>query len=311
MILKPFLENSEKFLIVGHSRPDGDCFGAGLSLLHVIEKFGKKADFVCDSPLPAQYSFLKDFGRVNNPASKGYDAVISVDCGDENRMGKYAALLKNLRSLNIDHHHTNNNFAAVNVVKKDASSTCEILSDIYLDEGFMDDVAADYLFVGLSTDTGHFMHSNTTEKVFTLAAKLINYGADNYGAVTKLYRSVTVNKTALIGAAIRSMRFYNDNSVCIITVTSQMLKDCGCTINDTEGLIDFAVNIGSVQAAACISQYSDNGYKVSFRSKNTDISAAAAVFGGGGHKHAAGCVVFGYLEDVVDKVKKAITDGMD
>ena len=51
-------------------------------------------------------------------------------------------------------------------------------------------------------------------------------------------------------------------------------------------------------------------FAVNKKPKKIDVAAAAATFGGGGHTLAAGCVVSGKYEDVVDKLLKAVTDGM-
>ena len=88
------------------------------------------------------------------------------------------------------------------------------------------------------------------------------------------------------------------------------MQDCGCVLSDTEGLIDYGMMIGSVDIAICITEQNRPLFKVSYRSKNIDVAAAAAVFGGGGHSLAAGCAVGGYYEDVVNKVIKSVTDGM-
>ena len=90
-----------------------------------------------------------------------------------------------------------------------------------------------------------------------------------------------------------------------------MLNDCGCDMSDTEGIIDFGMSVDTVDVAICMTQQAQHSYKVSFRSKNVNVAAAAQVFGGGGHVRASGCVVNGFYEDCVDKLVKSVTDGMD
>jgi len=215
--------------------------------------------------------------------------------------------LQKLPSLNIDHHITNNKFANKNIVKN-YSSTCEILAEELAGTDFFDEKIAYLLYVGMSTDTGHFAHSNTNSRVLSNASKLLNYGFEPYEIIKNLYRNNTIQKTKLIGVAINSMKFYNDNKICFVTITKQNLNDCGCIISDTEGLIDYAVAIGSVEIAICLCEHSPKTYKVSFRSKGADVSVAASMFGGGGHKQAAGCIISGFYEDVIQKLLRAVTE---
>ena len=76
-----------------------------------------------------------------------------------------------------------------------------------------------------------------------------------------------------------------------ISYTKDILKKCNCEVTDTEGLIDYAVAIKDVDIALCLCEHSSNTYKVSFRSKNADVSIVASMFGGGGHKEAAGFTI--------------------
>lgn len=302
---------ANKILIVGHMRPDGDCLGAGLALRRLVQNEGKSADLMYDSDLPQHYSFMEHFDCINKQTHDKYDLLIVVDCGDALRMGRYSKMLGKVKSIQFDHHITNNGFADINFVNHKKSSTCEILADVLLPLGKVDSLMATYLYTGLSTDTGHFMHNNVTANVFEKAAMLMELGAQAYTTNKNLYRSTTKNKTKLIARAINSMKFLADDSICIISVRANDLAETGCVISDTEGLIDYAMNMKSVQIAACMSQQDEHKFKVSFRSKGYNVSECAAVFGGGGHVQAAGCVVFGVYEDVLDKVIKSITDGLD
>lgn len=304
------ISGAKKVLIVGHVRPDGDCFGSGFAIKRLLEKSGSVVDFVVDSPLPNHYSFMEEFNQINVIKNDNYDLAISVDCADEMRLGKYYSVFSKVRrTVNIDHHITNTCFAKINYVNE-VSSTCELLYYLLLGDVELDDYMASCLYVGLSTDTGHFKHSNVTDKTFMMASNLIKYNFDTQRIHNYLYKNNTVNQTKLLAKALNGIRFYKDNRIAIITITSQMLKDCECSMADTEGIIDHGMNVGSVDVSVCMTQQAQHSYKVSFRSKNVNVAEAAAVFGGGGHVLASGCVVNGFYEDCIDKIIKSITDGM-
>jgi phosphoesterase RecJ-like protein len=311
MKLLDCIKNAKNVLIVGHVRPDGDCFGSGLAMKRILENNGAQVDFVVDSALPEQYSFMKDFDSVNNAKLTSYDLAISVDCADELRLGSYYATFKACKnSINIDHHATNTKFGKYNFVE-DVSSTCELIYYLLKDDNVFDDMIAESLYTGLSTDTGHFKHNNTTKNTFAMAGDLITYNFNPQYVHDKLYRNNTIKRTKLVAKALNNIRFYKDNRIAIITITSQMLKDCGCVMSDTEGIIDFGMGIGCVDVTVCMTQQAQHSYKVSFRSKNVNVAEAAMVFGGGGHVLASGCVVNGYYEDCISKILKSITDGME
>lgn len=317
MTLIEKIKCARSILIVCHVRPDGDCLGAGFAIKRIAENCGKKAKLVVDSPAPAAYSFIGGYEELVSACDEAqlvglnYDLAIAVDCGDRTRLGKYYSLYEKIgNTVNIDHHKTNDRFAKINFVDKDKSSTCEIIFDLIEGEiGITPDIAT-LLYLGLSTDTGNFMHSNTTPSALLVASRLLEYGADLETIVNKFYKNNSKGKLYLISRTIEGMRFFRNGEIVVMTVTKKMLNDCDCVISDTEGIIDYGMSIGSVRVAVCMSEQRENSYKVSFRSKDVDVCAAAAVFGGGGHVRAAGCVANGFYEDVIRKVVRAIEDGM-
>ena len=306
------VKSAERIIIVCHIRPDGDCLGAGFALKRIAERLGKKVDFVTDSDRPEHYSFIGGFYSLNDKKYDNYDLGIAVDCADDQRLGKYLSVFSKCRlNVNIDHHRTNNRFAKINLVAPDKSSTCEHLFDLIESDGVIDRETATLLYLGISTDTGNFMHSNTAPETLSAASKLLALGADLNLIVNGFYKNNTKNKLMLTAKAIESMRFFHEDKIVVMTVTAAMLESCGCVMADTEGLIDYGMSIGSVRAAVCMTEQKQRSYKVSFRAKDVNVAAAALSFGGGGHKLAAGCVVNGHYEDVVSKVVKAVKDGFD
>lgn len=297
------IKKANDILIVCHIRPDGDCLGSGFALTRIAEKMGKRVDFVCDSPFPPAYSFIKDCDKFNDIKCERYDLAIAVDCADSARMGAFGELFRKCsETINIDHHKTNDAFGKSNFVVPDLSSTCELLYSLIKDDCVIGADEATDLYLGLSTDTGNFMHSNTTPDTLRTASELLALGADLGAIVNGFYRNNTKNKLALVARAVGSMRYFDDDKVVVMTVTQNDLKETGCVLSDTEGLIDYAMSVGSVKVAVCMTEQRERSYKVSLRSKGADVSLVAGVFGGGGHKQASGCVANGYYEDVVEKI---------
>ena len=303
------INEARTVLICGHIRPDGDCLGSAFALRDYCRELGKSADACSPSPVPESYRFMAGSDEFNVLTRKSYDLFIAVDCASFDRIGRMEGYFRTAeRTVCIVHPVGHECFDDINLVKSNASSTCEIVFDLLEPTGKITRGIADSLYVGLSTDTGHFMHSNTDKKVLYTAYRLACLGADCHGIATKLYRSRSRAKTMLIAKSIEAMRFYMNGKICIIPMTQQLLDECGISSNDTEGIIDYAISVNGVEVGVSMCAERENEYKVSFRSRRRHVNDIAAVFGGGGHICAAGCRIFGRTEDVIDKILKAIRD---
>ena len=84
------------------------------------------------APLPAEYHFLPLAGVVARaPGGLEQRVLLAVDCANERRIGPEREPVDRAGLVvNVDHHHDNNRFGAVNLVVDDASSTAEIVRDI-------------------------------------------------------------------------------------------------------------------------------------------------------------------------------------
>jgi bifunctional oligoribonuclease and PAP phosphatase NrnA len=159
------VRSSERFLLVTHENPDGDALGSLVAMQGVLRALGKDSVmFIApdEFPLPYEYRFFSLDGLVTEPPRDIAERlVVFLDCGNIDRN---PAVLNGepLRIVNIDHHHDNTRFGAIDHVVEEASCTAEIVWDLMrgLDVETTPDIA-DALYVGLVTDTGKFMYENT------------------------------------------------------------------------------------------------------------------------------------------------------
>ncbi len=296
-------------LVCGHIRPDGDCVSSALAVKSLCEKLGKKADAVCDmdDDKPDNLGHLSGYEAFGTARFEYYDLFIAVDCATVKRLGKYKKHLDGSAfSINIDHHPTNERYGKINYIDGGASSTCAIIFGLFENSGLIDKDIAAMLYTGLSTDTGHFMHSNTDSKVFGIAEKLTKYGLDVGGINNELYCSKSYERIKLTARALDGIQLFADGRIALMTITQADLKACGCKSDDTEGLIDYASSIRGVMISIAMCEQVGGGqFRVSLRSKKVDVAAVAETFGGGGHKLAAGCILFGTKEFVAKKIVEA------
>lgn len=303
------LKNARNIALFTHSRPDGDAIGSTLALKSALERMGKKAFAFCDTEIGHKYDSL-GFGKFFSDTPRGnFDLYVALDCGDSGRLGDLSEFfLKQTNTLSIDHHYSHISFSKYNYVV-DCSSTCELVYKLLKLSGTeIDAESARLLYIGLSTDTGNFSHSNTTSEVFEIASSLAEKGIDIADLYDKLYASSRFERTRLLGRVLGRIRRYYDGRLCLIYVTKEDFDATGTKKDDTEGFIDYTINVKGARIGVSICEHSPYVYKVSMRSKGENISEVCAHFGGGGHVQAAGCMISGFFEDVVDKLLKAVRD---
>jgi phosphoesterase RecJ-like protein len=146
------------------------------------------------------------------------------------------------------------------------------------------------LYAGILTDTGGFRHPNTTKNVHLVVAELLEAGANATEIANLIYDSNSLNRLKFIGFAItRRLVVREDLHTAYFVIGKKDLKKYQSQTGDTEGLVNYALSLEGVKLAALFSERED-GVKISFRS-SVDVAVnkfAAAHFGGGGHKNAAG-----------------------
>jgi phosphoesterase RecJ-like protein len=157
----------DRFLVVTHENPDGDALGSLLATTLALRQIGKDAEMVLmgEAPLPSEYHFLALDGLLREPPDDmGERVLVAVDCAKADRIGPdLTPIERAVLVLDIDHHHDNTRFGDVNLIAASASSTGEVLRDVFGELGVeLTPEIAEPLYVALVTDTGRFQYSNTT-----------------------------------------------------------------------------------------------------------------------------------------------------
>ena len=304
---------AKQVAIFTHMRPDGDAFGSALALSCALDYLQIPNEVCVETDIPSNLAFLQGLDKVKKYPEKEYDLLVSVDCSDVLRFGALSdeflrAQRKKIDTVNIDHHISNPFFAKLNFVRECSANVMNVAKLIeYLGAPF-DKKTAEYLLVGLLTDSGNFSHDDVTEETLTLAAKLVSAGADIRYYHYNLFKKQPKQRAALHALVMSGMRYFFDDRFALITITRESMEKCGADNGMTEGFVDFPLNVDSVEVAASLMEVKHRQYKVSLRSKEyADVNKIAGVFGGGGHIRAAGCMLFGDLEEVIDKLSFTVS----
>lgn len=296
--------------IFPHILADGDAIGSSFALAFALSKLRKDVTVVIEEPIADSYHSIpgQNFTRINPVREEVINYLsISLDCSDEDRLGKRkATFLNGEQTINIDHHLSNTNFAHINYVDTSSSATGEIIFELIGALGInLDLEIATCLFVAISTDTGNFKFSNTTSKTHKIVSELLVYPVKVAEICRKLYDETSLKKLKLLGRAINSLELYYDNQVGLMKITKDDIKTLSIRDGDFEGIINYCLNAENIEVAILVKEISENRYKVGLRSKAyIDVASIASEFNGGGHVRASGFTADGDL----DRVKIMVVD---
>ena len=314
---KAFLDQLEgrPIVVIGHARPDGDCIGSQIALARTLRGLGHAVICVNPDPVPRRLQFITGDEPFQTAASlaPGDYAAMYVDCADMGRAGGAVQQRFSQPVLNIDHHLSNNGYAAHNFVDVASAATCEILAGLLIDNQLpIDHTAAQALYTGIITDTGQFRFNSTTRRTFLLASELMARGADPVQAGYELYERETAGKLQLLQRFLASFQMECGGRVCVGTLPDGVYAATGTSPEDTEGLVDYARSIDGVDVGVLIEERA-GAIKGSLRSKDPAyrVDQVAARFNGGGHACAAGLNLKGvsiaqFRPQLVDELREQI-----
>lgn len=296
-----YIAKAEHILLLTDERIDGDTLGSTMGLFHILTNLGKRVDVFSPKPLPKTFTYLpkidgirRDFDVLSQPT---IDLAIVCDCSD----GAYlppmlAKMAHKVPLVSFDHHLTNPNYGTVNVVEPGAASTADVVWRFVKAANYpVTPHAAQCLLTGIITDTQVFFSANTTQAAVGAAAELVNHGAKLQDIIRANYVNKSTNFLRIWGIALE--RLFPDSTFSGIAtvITQKDIIDVGATPEEIEsiaGVISEFLNATLDESHDVIVVYretEDGSVKGSARARTKNVAAIAEkLYGGGGHKLAAG-----------------------
>jgi len=309
------LSKASRVGITGHIRPDGDCLGSCSALYSYIKDNCKNITVnVHLESVPEVFTYLEGVSLFDTEYKdeEPYDVFFCLDCGSLDRIGnakKYFDVAK--KTISIDHHISNIGYSKLNNVISDASSTCEVLFDMF-DYDKISKNTAIALYTGIIHDTGVLKQSNTTPNTMMVVSKLIAKDVDFPKIVDESFYQKTLKQNRLLGYALVNSYFLLDEKCVISTIPLSVMNEYKADSSDLEGIVAQLRVTKGVEVALFLHETETDKYKVSFRANNNvDVNKVASFFGGGGHIKASGCTIEGKLEDVIEQLTKKIKEQLD
>ena len=304
-----FLRSRAGFLILTHRRPDGDTIGCAVALCRALRHIGKTAYVLPNAD--ATSLFDPYWGDTPAPDSFVPETVVSVDIASLGLFLEKAEPYRDRVELCIDHHPSNEGFGKRNCVEADKAACGEILYDICADllgsQSLPQDVALP-LYLAVSTDTGCFVYTNTTPNTHTVAAALMETGIDFKAVNKRHFRTKSYVRLRLESRMVETMDLHHGGQTAIAAISLQDMADLGATEADVEDIAAVVGQLEGVHTAVTIRELKPGECKLSVRTQaDLNASAVCKLLNGGGHAAAAGCTVYGS----VDEAKKAILNAIN
>lgn len=304
--LREIMVESERIVIGGHLNPDGDAIGACFALARSLKNMGKDVRVALEKYAP-KYEVIpgkelilqeEDYGDLD------VELFISLDCGDKERLGKAAELFeKAQRTINIDHHRSNQYFGQYNFVDADASSTCEIIYCILRDEMPIDQDMASALYAGIIYDTAGFRHSSTSPFTMMAAGELMTYSIPFNAIYNCFFDNRSFSEMKIMGRAFDNARQLYDGKFVYTTITTTEIAECMGTNKELDIIVNYIKGVQGAKVACFLYEKNPNEVKASFRGDDGyDVCALSEKFGGGGHVKAAGCTIHTSIEKALELV---------
>lgn len=300
------IQSAQHVLLIAHKSPDGDTLGAALGLWNMFNETGKKATVYClDKPAPI-FNFMPGVEGVTQELGdvKAYEVIFVLDAGATHLTGLHEErpelFDQSLPVVNIDHHMSNNHYGKYNLVVTDAASTTEVVYTMLHKLGLpISRQTATCLLTGIYTDTGSFMHSNTTSQVLRVAAKLLARGADLRSLSKDIFNTLPISTMHLWGRVLQGIH-QTPEGVTMAIVSEKDFKETGADYSQLEGVVDYVNSVPAAQYSVLLSERGEV-VKGSLRTlkEEVDVAAIASQYGGGGHTKAAGFSVKGHLQQEV------------
>jgi len=319
------LGRCKRVLVTTHVRPDGDALGTVAATILGMRKAGVDAEALLLSHLPRKYAYVfQENGIVHHDAERGwpeglsldrFEALLVMDTGTWSQLPGLRDRVSDWRvpKVVVDHHLTQEDWADVKLVVKEAAAAGEIAAEL-LDTWKieLDQPIAAALFLAIASDTGWFQFSNTRPYTLRLAARLIEHGVDTDSMYQHLYQNERAERVRLQTRAQQSLELLQDGRLAVMRVAKRDFAETNANVGDTENLINVPLQIRTVEVSLLFVEPTEPGpIRVSLRSKGqVDVARFAEQFGGGGHARAAGLKIDAPFAEAHDRVVAAMSQAM-
>jgi bifunctional oligoribonuclease and PAP phosphatase NrnA len=277
-----FLKTLDRVAVTTHVGADGDAIGASAALVRLMRALGAAAVFCHAEEVPSYLRWMLP-EEIFRELPQGHDLLV-VDTSRADRAG--VPVPEAGARLNLDHHEDNPFYGEYNLVNPRAAASAEIVADLYVELGVpMEKEAAEAIYAGIRTDTGDFRFRNISPRAHELVADLLRAGVVPAEVHERINRRGSLEQLRIVGVSLANAQRYGE--VLISTVDNADYERTGAGELDSKEAIDQLRSVAGIDVVAHLREVPE-GTKGSLRSERFDVGEIARLFGGGGHRLAAG-----------------------
>ncbi len=315
------IKKAKRILLNCHTNPDADSVASAFALNEVLKvHFEKDVTIIYPDGLPENTMFIKDSleGEVvlkkidfNTFNFSEYDLFIALDSSSWDRVRGGGNNEKiDIKTIVIDHHHTNTRFGKINIVDDAMSSTAELLYFIFNDWGINPDGEFNYSFyqtallTGIINDTECFRTKVADSKTMKVVSDLMRYSSKDL-IIQNLYQSNSVTTLKSVSDMLANISMDESNNFCYTYINYEEYVKNNLESFAKDMVADFFINsVNKTDFGFIAVEKQKNEISVSFRARTDfDTSVIAMELGGGGHKIRSAATLRNIkFEDALDKI---------
>lgn len=307
-----YIARSSTIAFACHEHPDGDALGSLAALGMVAERhFGKQTLWYSADGVPPSLRFIPGSERIVSDLFRPADLFIGLDYADFWRLKVPPRYVETAGMITFDHHPWRGQQGNVCIIDPSCSSTAELVYWFLQYHGIpIDADVASALLSGIITDSGGFLHANTSARTMLASAALVQNGADMSGIFGALgeYEPRAARAMGNIFANAQAHPACPD--MFYAGIPFREFEMYNIAPSDLFGVCDVLNAAEGTKFCAFLIEYERGRVKGSLRSephKGIDVSAIAATLGGGGHKYAAGFTFEGNLAEAEQYLVQAVS----
>ncbi len=322
--LKIRLKEPQKVMITTHHKPDGDALGSSLGLSLVLKALGHEVYVISPSDFPAFLAWLPEAETIIEYLNHKENCDLWIKdanlifCLDFNHLKRVNAMENSIASskalkIMIDHHLDPQGFEDLSFWDPEASSTCQLIYRFLAKLDLLSLInhkIATCLYTGIFTDSGSFRFPRTSPELHSIAAKLIEKGADNVDIGERINGSQSLNRLKFLGYCIQEkLVVLSELKTAYFYINKEELEVFHIETGETDGIINYLLTLNGILLAAFFVERQDK-IKISFRSKGSFPvnELASKYFNGGGHLNASGGESYTNLEETVKKFQLVLQE---
>lgn len=297
------LEEYDSIVIFHHIRPDGDCLGSQFALKELLETNYPNKKVYAIGDTKNNFSFLNlKHDEIPSDEILAQSLGVIVDANYKERIENREVLDKNLfkETLRIDHHPNEDDLdKCTRWVDSSYIAADEMIAKLaQFNNWKITKKAANFLYLGIYTDSGRFLFNKTSARTFKLVAQLYENGLEadfihkqlSLVTLEDLKFNAWLSSTLKVRDGVAYIKNDLKNTLALGKTPQSSIR-----VNSIGNIIGYPIWVQ-------FTEEEDGRIRVEFRSNGPIVRNVALKWNGGGHDNASGCMLdsFDDMEAVID-----------